>query len=64
MRDTTIEENLPAGWYFSAATNLTRWFGLGQRGFRCTQDADEHRARADNSQVRVVAGVVFGWGAR
>jgi opacity protein-like surface antigen len=28
MRDTTTEENFPAGWYFSAAANLTRWFGL------------------------------------
>ena len=28
MRDATIEENFPAGWYFSAAASLTRWFGL------------------------------------
>jgi hypothetical protein len=28
MRDTTVEENFPAGWYFSAAGNLNRWFGL------------------------------------
>jgi opacity protein-like surface antigen len=28
MRDTTIEENFPAGWYFSTAANLTRWFGV------------------------------------
>jgi opacity protein-like surface antigen len=28
MRDTTMEENFPTGWYFSAATNLTQWFGL------------------------------------
>ena len=28
MRDTTTEENFPAGWYFSAATNLNHWFGL------------------------------------
>lgn len=28
MRDTTIEENFPAGWYFSAAANLNHWFGL------------------------------------
>ena len=28
MRDTTIEEDFPAGWYFSAATNLNHWFGL------------------------------------
>ena len=28
MRDTTREENFPAGWYFSAAANLNLWFGL------------------------------------
>jgi opacity protein-like surface antigen len=28
MRDTTIEENFPRGWYFSAAANLNTWFGL------------------------------------
>jgi opacity protein-like surface antigen len=28
MRDTTTEEDFPAGWYFSAATNLNHWFGL------------------------------------
>ena len=28
MRDTTMEENFPAGWYFSAAANLNNWFGL------------------------------------
>jgi opacity protein-like surface antigen len=28
MRDTTTEENFPAGWYFSAATNLNHWFAL------------------------------------
>lgn len=28
MRDTTIEENFPAGWYFSAAANLREWFAL------------------------------------
>ena len=28
MRDTTTEENFPAGWYFSAAANLNQWFGL------------------------------------
>ena len=28
MRDTTTEENFPAGWYFSAAANLSHWFGL------------------------------------
>lgn len=28
MRDTTMEENFPAGWYFAAGTNLNRWFGL------------------------------------
>ena len=28
MRDTTMDENFPAGWYFSAGTNLTNWFGL------------------------------------
>ena len=28
MRDTTTEENFPAGWYFSAAANLNHWFGL------------------------------------
>jgi opacity protein-like surface antigen len=28
MRDTTIEEDFPVGWYFSAATNLNHWFGL------------------------------------
>jgi opacity protein-like surface antigen len=28
MRDTTMEENFPAGWHFSAATNLNHWFGL------------------------------------
>jgi hypothetical protein len=28
MRDTELDENFPGGWYFSGATNLTRWFGL------------------------------------
>ena len=28
MRDYELEENLPAGWYFSAAANLNRWFGV------------------------------------
>lgn len=28
MRDTTVEENFPAGWYFSAATNVNNWFGI------------------------------------
>lgn len=28
MRDFELEENLPAGWYFSAAANLSRWFGV------------------------------------
>jgi hypothetical protein len=28
MRDTTTEENFPAGWYLSAAANLNHWFGL------------------------------------
>src|SRR5688572_7615119 len=28
MRDTTMDENFPAGWYFSAAANLNDWFGL------------------------------------
>jgi opacity protein-like surface antigen len=28
MRDTTVEENFPAGWYFSAGTSLNRWFGV------------------------------------
>jgi opacity protein-like surface antigen len=28
MRDFTIEENFPAGWYFSAAVNPLDWFGL------------------------------------
>ena len=28
MRDTTMEENFPAGWYFSAAANVNNWFGL------------------------------------
>ena len=28
MRDTTTEENFPAGWYYSAAANLSHWFGL------------------------------------
>lgn len=28
MRDTTIEENFPAGWYFSAATNVNNRFGI------------------------------------
>jgi opacity protein-like surface antigen len=28
MRDTTAEENFPAGWYSSAAVNLNHWFGV------------------------------------
>ena len=28
MRDTSIEENFPQGWYFSAGANLTNWFGV------------------------------------
>jgi opacity protein-like surface antigen len=28
LRDTTIEEDFPQGWYFSAAANLNAWFGL------------------------------------
>jgi opacity protein-like surface antigen len=28
MRDVTIEENFPAGWYFSTAVNPLDWFGL------------------------------------
>jgi opacity protein-like surface antigen len=28
MRDFTIEENFPAGWYFSTALNPLDWFGL------------------------------------
>jgi opacity protein-like surface antigen len=28
MRDTSIEENFPKGWYFSGAANLTNWFGV------------------------------------
>jgi opacity protein-like surface antigen len=28
MRDTTMEENFPAGWYSSAAINLNQWFGV------------------------------------
>jgi opacity protein-like surface antigen len=28
MRDFTIEENFPAGWYFSTAVNPLNWFGL------------------------------------
>jgi opacity protein-like surface antigen len=28
MRDTTMEENFPAGWYFSTAANLNNWFAV------------------------------------
>jgi opacity protein-like surface antigen len=28
MRDTSIEENFPKGWYFSGGANLTNWFGV------------------------------------
>jgi opacity protein-like surface antigen len=28
MHDFTIEENFPAGWYFSAAVNPANWLGL------------------------------------
>jgi hypothetical protein len=28
MKDTSAEHKYPAGWYVSAATNLTRWFGV------------------------------------
>jgi opacity protein-like surface antigen len=28
LRDTTAEENFPAGWYISAAANLNHWFGV------------------------------------
>jgi opacity protein-like surface antigen len=28
MRDVTIEENFPAGWYFSTALNPVDWFGM------------------------------------
>jgi opacity protein-like surface antigen len=28
MHDVTIEENFPAGWYFSTALNPLDWFGL------------------------------------
>jgi Outer membrane protein beta-barrel domain len=28
MRDFELEENVPAGWYFSATANLNRWFGV------------------------------------
>jgi opacity protein-like surface antigen len=28
LRDTTIEEDFPVGWYFSAAANLSSWFGV------------------------------------
>ena len=28
MRDTTTEEDFPAGWYVSAVANLNHWFGL------------------------------------
>jgi opacity protein-like surface antigen len=28
MHDFTIEENFPAGWYFSTAVNPVNWFGL------------------------------------
>ena len=28
MHDYDLEENVPAGWYFSAAGNITRWFGV------------------------------------
>jgi hypothetical protein len=105
MRDTTTKENFPAGRYFSAATNLNRWFGLtgeisgahekvagiargrivpfalqpggGVTAFLTENvsvrgavddrrivftDADEFDE--DNSKVRAIAGVVFGWGAR
>lgn len=28
LHDYDLEENIPAGWYFSAAGNINRWFGL------------------------------------
>lgn len=28
MHDFDLEENVPAGWYFSAAGNITRWFAV------------------------------------
>jgi opacity protein-like surface antigen len=28
MRDTTLEDEYPAGWYLSGGANLNQWFGL------------------------------------
>lgn len=33
MRDTTVDQQYPAGWYLSGAVNLTQWLGLvGEAG--------------------------------
>ena len=57
MRETTMAENFPAGWYFSTAARTA----VDYRRIVFTVD-DEFAE--DNSQVRASAGVVLGWGAR
>ena len=49
MRDTTMEENFPAGWYFSTAANLNNWFGLAG------EVTGAHKKLTDIAPVRVKA---------
>ena len=49
MRDTTVEENFPAGWYFSAAANLNSWFGVAG------EVSGAHRKLADLAAITVRA---------
>jgi opacity protein-like surface antigen len=49
MRDTTTEQNFPAGWYLSSAANLNHWFGLAG------ELTGAHKTLSDLSPVDVKA---------
>lgn len=56
IRDFDLEENLPGGGYFSAAANLTRWFGIvGEVNF--------NRRTFDMEDVVSMTGTVVSGGA-
>jgi hypothetical protein len=61
LRDFDLDENVPAGWYFSAAGNLTRWFGVvGEvTGSRKTFDDMQPLATVKGSIYTGMAGPRF-----
>jgi hypothetical protein len=55
LRDFDLEENLPGGGYFSAAANLTRWFGIAS-------EVNFNRRTFDMDDIVSVTGTVVSGG--